>query len=112
MEKKLEWTQHKAPPVPILAGSEIVPDSLYLYGVDFMSTDNVREYFSRYFRDSEMTVEEQNKAVIWINDSSCVIKLPSAERATKAYLELKLSEPRMDEALPPLEDHLIQLREL
>ena len=35
LEKKLEWTEHKAPPVPILAGSEMLPDSLYLYGVDF-----------------------------------------------------------------------------
>lgn len=45
MEKKLEYTVHKSPPIPILQGSSILPDSLYLYGVDYMSTDNVKEYF-------------------------------------------------------------------
>lgn len=48
MEKKLEWTEHKAPPLPIMQGSTILPDSLYLYGVDFMSTDDVKKYFKRY----------------------------------------------------------------
>ena len=41
MEKKLEWTVHKAFPLPILITSTILDDSLYLYGVDFMSTKDV-----------------------------------------------------------------------
>lgn len=82
MEKKLEWTQHKAPPVPILADSNILSNSLYLYGVDFMSTDDVKNYFHRYSQLAQgvesLESEEDQFNVKWINDSSCVIKLPSA----------------------------------
>lgn len=53
MEKKLEWTEHKAPPLPIMQGSNILKDSLYLYGVDFMSTDDVKKYFNRFVTNSE-----------------------------------------------------------
>lgn len=45
MEKVLEWTEHKAPPIPIMKESVMLEDSLFLYGVDYMSTDDVRKYF-------------------------------------------------------------------
>jgi hypothetical protein len=102
LEKKLEWTEHKAPPVPILAGSEILPDSLYLYGVDFMSTGDVRKYFKKYFGYNDTDGDN----IKWINDSSCVIVFPSVDMAKLAYFELKLSEPREDEKLPPLNLYL------
>lgn len=108
MEKKLEWTEHKAPPLPIMHGSSILTDSLYLYGVDFMSTDDVKKYFRRYVQQEG---PEDQLVVIWINDSSCVIKFMSAEIATKAYNELKLSEQRQNDALPPLETYIMQKRE-
>ena len=41
LEKKLEWTEHKAPPVPIIKGANILPDAIYLYGVDYLSTKDV-----------------------------------------------------------------------
>jgi hypothetical protein len=104
----LEWIEHKAPPVPILAGSEILFDSLYVYGVDFMSTDDVKRYFKKYLELST-TTEDQ---VRWINDSSCVVKFPSSDLAKLAYFELKLSEPREDEKLPPLNLYLQDLREM
>ena len=74
MEKKLEWTEHKAPPLPIMQGSEILTDSLYLYGVDFMSTDDVKTYFSRYNKQPEGSEEPNAQLEVkWINDSSCVV---------------------------------------
>ena len=85
MKKKLEWTEHKAPPLPILEGSTILADSLYLYGVDFMSTGDVKAYFKRYTMnkrdDAEDPENKQEAEIQWINDSSCVVKLPSAELA-------------------------------
>ena len=48
METVLEWSEHKAPPIPILKESNILADSLFLYGVDYMSTDDVKRYFRNY----------------------------------------------------------------
>ena len=48
METLLEWSEHKAPPIPILKESNILADSLFLYGVDYMSTDDVKKYFRNY----------------------------------------------------------------
>jgi len=45
MERVLEWTEHKAPPIPIMKDSVMLEDSLFLYGVDYMSTDDVKKYF-------------------------------------------------------------------
>jgi len=43
-----------------------------------MSTDNVKSYFSRYSKlQGQEEVDEETFKVIWINDSSCVVKLPS-----------------------------------
>lgn len=85
MKKKLEWTEHKAPPLPIMEGSTILADSLYLYGVDFMSTGDVKAYFKRYTSVKKDEAEDpENKSevlITWINDSSCVVKLPSPELA-------------------------------
>lgn len=46
-------------------------NQLHLYGVDYMSTDNIRGYFGiKYMIKIE-----------WLNDSSCNIVLPSKEVA-------------------------------
>jgi hypothetical protein len=81
----LEWTEHKAPPLPILKDSTIQDDSIYLYGVDFMSTKDVENYFKRFSTAMEIEGEPSEFKVNWINDSSCTVKLPSAEMAQKAY---------------------------
>jgi uncharacterized protein (DUF1330 family) len=112
LEKRLEWTEHKAPPLPILKDSVMLSDSLYLYGVDFMSTKDVENYFKRFSNSMEVEGEPSEFKVNWINDSSCVVKLPSAEMAQKAYNQTKLSEPREDDKLPPLNLYLQDLREL
>jgi hypothetical protein len=48
LKKELEWVEHNCPPAPILYNSQILLDSLYLYGVDYMSTWDIHKYFSRY----------------------------------------------------------------
>lgn len=115
METVLQWTEHKAPPIPILLDSELLLDSLFLYGVDYMSNDDVKRYFKNY---SEGQTEEgtddgaKDLAIKWINDSSCVVQLPSEALARKAYDALKLSEKRMDDRLPPLTLYLEDLNEM
>ena len=115
LENKLKWTEHKAPPVPILKGSNILQDSLYLYGVDYMSTSDVKTYFSRYqgeTNEAEEKVEEETFQIKWINDSSCVVKFPSEDIAKMAYFQMKLSEARDDDVLPPLNLYLEDLQEI
>lgn len=62
-----------------------------------MSTDDVKKYFARYWKSVEADGEEEAINVIWINDSSCVVKLASPLAATKAYVELKLTETRKND---------------
>jgi hypothetical protein len=113
MEKVLEWAEHKAPPIPILKESEVLKDSLFLYGVDYMSTDDVKKYFANYSSGPADANPEQKEMVVkWINDSSCVVQLPSEDLARKAYDSLKLSEPRLDDRLPPLTLYLEDLNQM
>lgn len=58
-----------------------------------------------------MVDENDVLEVKWINDSSCVVKFPSEKHSKQAYQDLKLSEARMDDQLPPLENYLQDLRE-
>jgi len=64
----LEFARHKDAPKPIEKGSVIVPDALYVYGVDYMNTFEIKTYFERYSTDKEKII------VNWINDSSCTVK--------------------------------------
>ena len=59
-------------PVEIKDGAKILPDTLYLYGTDYMSNKDIQLYIGTQFPDNEIK---------WINDSSCTIKLPSEELA-------------------------------
>ena len=76
LQRKLDFARHKEAPKPIENDAVMNPDTLYLYGVDYMSTDDIKGYFDRF---------GENKEVIWINDSSCRVKFESEEVALKAY---------------------------
>lgn len=113
MKKQIEWSEHKAPPIPIMENSTILTDSLYLYGVDFMSTSDVQYYFKSFFRTpSSEDQSAQGVIVKWINDSSCVIQLPSEQLAKKVYHDCKLTDARDDDKLPPLDLYLRDLKEI
>jgi hypothetical protein len=82
LQRKLDFARHKEPPRPIEAESVINDDTLYLYGVDYMSTDDIKQHFSGF---------GSNLEVIWINDSSCRVKFESPELTRKAYNACSLS---------------------
>eukprot|EP00826_Nyctotherus_ovalis_P042229 TRINITY_DN4320_c0_g1_i2.p1 TRINITY_DN4320_c0_g1~~TRINITY_DN4320_c0_g1_i2.p1 ORF type:complete len:194 (+),score=54.77 TRINITY_DN4320_c0_g1_i2:280-861(+) len=53
--------------------STIQKDSLHVYGVDYMSTEDVRTYFKGY----------DIVQIKWLNDSSCNVKFPSDQAAAE-----------------------------
>ena len=57
------------------AAGVIRPDTLYVHGVDYLSSDQVTSYFAVFYPES----------VEWLNDSTCNVKFPSAEVALLAY---------------------------
>lgn len=52
------------------------PDAIYLYGVDVMSTADIKSYFADY----------APKFVEWINDSSCCVLFGDAASAARAII--------------------------
>jgi hypothetical protein len=85
LKRKLEFARHKEPPKAIEQGSQILPDTIYLYGVDYMSTFDIKTYFERFASEKEAL------EVKWLNDSSCLVKFESEDFAKKAYSESALS---------------------
>jgi hypothetical protein len=85
LTRKLEFARHKDPPKPIEKGSTVLTDAIYLYGVDYMNTFEIKSYFERYSTDKEKI------EVKWINDSSCTVKLESEDFIKKAFTELPLT---------------------
>ena len=81
-----------------------------------MSTDDVKKYFKNYATDNSQEVatggEKKELVIKWINDSSCVVLLPTESMARKAYNNLKLSSQRYDDAMPPLTLYLEDLNEM
>lgn len=75
LEKKITSFRAFEKPEEIREGAEIVNDKLYLYGTDFMSHVDIKEYFVQ-FPDIEIK---------WINDSSCTIRFTSDHEAQQAY---------------------------
>ncbi len=61
--KKFGFTREETrePPVNPTEGADFLKDSLYVYGVDYMSTEDVKAYFGKSEPDT----------VNWLNDSSC-----------------------------------------
>lgn len=66
---------------PIMTEDTIIRQStLHVYGVDYMSQDDVMNYFLNF---SPVKVE-------WLNDSSCNIVLATNECAKEAFQKLRL----------------------
>ena len=55
-------------PAEIHESAIIRPDTLYLYGTDFMSTKDIKLYIGTQFPEIEIK---------WINDSSCSVVFPN-----------------------------------
>lgn len=72
------------------AAGGIRPDTLYVHGVDYLSSDQVISYFAVFYPES----------VEWLNDSTCNVKFPSAEVALLAY-----NTNAVDRKLDSLENH-------
>lgn len=75
LEQRITKIHNVAKPEEIKSSAVIIEDMLYLYGTDFMSTDEINLYM---FSFPDMKVR-------WINDSSCTLKFNSNEEAAKAY---------------------------
>ena len=63
-------------PVGIAEGANILSDTVYLYGTDYMSNKDIKAYIGTQFPDHEIK---------WINDSSCTIKLATQEMAEQMF---------------------------
>ena len=75
LEQRITKIHNVAKPEEIKSSAVIIEDLLYLYGTDFMSTDEINLYMLPF---PEMKVR-------WINDSSCTLKFKSNEEAAAAY---------------------------
>ncbi|MDR3547018.1 MAG: nuclear cap-binding protein subunit 3 [Candidatus Pacebacteria bacterium] len=53
----------REPPVEPSATATFLPHTIYVYGLDSMSTDDVKMYFQKADVD----------AFSWLNDSSCIL---------------------------------------
>lgn len=73
LQRKLDFARHKEAPRPIEQGSTIMEDSIYFYGVDYMSTQDIKSYFERFASNIEAL------ELTWLNDSSCKIKFESTD---------------------------------
>ena len=76
LNKRITSLKAYEKPAEISKDSKIIEDSLYLYGTDFMSTGDIKNYFGTQFPEIEIK---------WINDSSCTIKFTSNEDTDSAY---------------------------
>lgn len=85
LQRKLDFARHKEAPKPIEKESVIEEDTLYLYGVDYMSTFDIKTYFERHASNKDSLV------VSWLNDSSCKVKFESVDLCRKAYTDSALS---------------------
>ena len=75
LEKRIEKLHNVSKPDEIKSDAVIIENQLYLYGTDFMSTEEIRLHFMRYPR----------VFVNWINDSSCTLLFSTHEEAADAY---------------------------
>ena len=81
LNKKITSLRAFEKPAEIKSGAKIFEDTLYLYGTDYMSTKDIKSYVGTQFPVHEIK---------WINDSSCTIKLPSAEIAEQMYIQFSV----------------------
>ncbi|KAL4445525.1 hypothetical protein ABPG74_004599 [Tetrahymena malaccensis] len=69
---------------------ELRPEVLHVYGVDFLSTQDIMSYFSRF----------NPEKIEWLNDSSCNVVFPSEELVEQAVQSLSLTiqnDPNLSE---------------
>ncbi|KAL4491262.1 hypothetical protein ABPG72_021648 [Tetrahymena utriculariae] len=69
---------------------EIRPEVLHVYGVDFLSTQDILSYFSRF----------NPEKIEWLNDSSCNVVFPTEELVEQAVQSLSLTiqnDPNLSE---------------
>ena len=64
-------------PAEIHESAVIRPDTLYLYGTDFMSTRDIKMYIGTQFPQIDIK---------WINDSSCTVTFQDEAQAEQAYM--------------------------
>eukprot|EP01022_Parablepharisma_sp_SALTPOND_P001215 TRINITY_DN105862_c0_g1_i1.p1 TRINITY_DN105862_c0_g1~~TRINITY_DN105862_c0_g1_i1.p1 ORF type:complete len:316 (-),score=23.42 TRINITY_DN105862_c0_g1_i1:639-1586(-) len=76
------------PPVEPVESATFLKDSFYVYGVDYMSTEDVKTYFGKY----------ELEAVNWLNDSSCIFIDLSCEHKILGTIKFK-SEKDANEAM-------------
>ena len=75
LEQRITKIHYVEKPEEIKSSAIIKEDTLYLYGTDFMSTDEIKLYMMQF---PDMKVQ-------WINDSSCTLQFKSNEEAAEAY---------------------------
>ena len=64
-----------AKPEEIRADAVVDPNSLYLYGTDYMSTSEIKDYLIHF----------PAVRIRWINDSSCTLGFPDETQTEQAY---------------------------
>lgn len=64
-------------------------DTLHVYGVDFLSTDKVLRYFSKF---------NANK-VEWLDDSSCNVVFENEDYVSKAVSDLSLTRENIEDEI-------------
>ena len=77
LNKRITSLKAYEKPAEIGESAIIRPDTLYLYGTDFMSTRDIKFYIGTQFPQIDIK---------WINDSSCTIIFPDEEQANQAYM--------------------------
>mmetsp|Transcript_18560 Transcript_18560/g.13321 ORF Transcript_18560/g.13321 Transcript_18560/m.13321 type:complete len:103 (-) Transcript_18560:594-902(-) len=75
MQHRIDRLENVEPPKQIDKDAQVIQDTLYLYGTDYMSTKEIYEYLYSF----------PTVTVNWINDSSCTLKLSCGELANKLY---------------------------
>lgn len=89
LEKRIEKLHNVSKPDEIKSDAVIIENQLYLYGTDFMSTEEIRVHFMRYPR----------VFVNWINDSSCTLLFSTHEEAADAYHQYSVKPVEADQSL-------------
>ena len=89
LEQRITKIHNVAKPEEIKATAVIKEDTLYLYGTDFMSTDEINLYMMQY----------PDMKVRWINDSSCTLSFKSNDEAAQAYHKFSVKPVQADESL-------------
>jgi len=69
--KKYGVQNQKNDPVMPNPDAKFLPDTIYVYGLDYMDNENVKEYFGKY----------KFFAVNWLNDSSCIFDFRLNDKA-------------------------------